>query len=512
MLQITYWSLPSLAAMTLSALVWRSMPHRHGVPGAASLGALCACVILWSLGQFLGSLTTDLHLKVLASKLQYPAIALLPVTWLTFSLSYARQWSALGKPLLVALLVLPAVTVALAWSNELHHWLWTDVALHQTAGFVGLAIDYGPWFQVYSLFAYALIGAGTVILVYELSSSARHRRALVAVILAPLSVAALNIVHLNEWNPLPFIDPTPLGFAIGSILLYRGVLHSGLLKLSPVLHRQVIEQLDDGVLVLDGEGRIVDANRAAQNILLPRGGSVIGLPIDELVPSNELRVLRDSSTHSIETTLHGRSHHVRASRLQTAPGEATAIVFRDISERLEAEHALQRATREMERLAYTDPLTGLPNRRAFMQRLQEECNRVHRHGGDLSVILLDLDRFKNVNDTYGHDAGDRILESVAGRIKANSRACDLAARLGGEEFALLLPGSTLDEARHVAERLRATIADYDSSSGNNLPCRVTASLGIAHAGNAAPDWRDLLKRGDLALYQAKDSGRNRVCG
>lgn len=512
MLQITYWSLPSLAAMTLAALTWHSMPRSRSVPGAASLRALCACVILWSLGQFLGTLTTDLNLKVLASKLQYPAITLLPVTWLSFSLSYARQWSALGKPLLAALLVLPAVTIALAWSNELHHWLWTDVALHQTAGFVGLAIEYGPWFQVYSVFAYALIAAGTVILVYELSSSARHRRALVAVILVPLIIAALNIVHLGDWNPLPFIDPTPLGFAIGSILLYRGVLHSGLLKLSPVLHRQVIEQLADGVVVVDGEGRIVDANRAAQNILLPGDGSIIGQPIDELVPSNELRALHDSTTHNIETTLHDQSYHVRASRLQTAPGEATAIVFRDISERLEAEQALQQATREMERLAYTDPLTGLPNRRAFIQRLQEECDRIRRHGGDLSAILLDLDLFKNVNDTYGHDAGDRVLESVAGRIKANSRACDLAARLGGEEFALLLPGSTLNEARRVAERLRATIAAHDESSEPDLPCQVTASIGIAHVGNAAADWRDLLKRGDLALYQAKESGRNQVCG
>ncbi len=510
MVQITFWSLPSLAAIWLALIAHRDIRQQEDVPGATALQFLCASVILWSAGQLLGTLTTDLDLKILASKLQYPGIALLPVCWFVFAISYARQWPSVGGVALAALTAIPAITIALAWTNEWHHLLWTDIQLRQTAGFAGLAIEYGPWFRVQTTYAYTLIPAGTLLLVYELSSSPRHRRALVAVILAPLAVAVPNLLHLLGLNPANYFDPTPLGFAVGVMLLARGVLRSGLLKLSPALHRQVIGQLSDGVLVIDEEGRIVDANQAALALLEP-GAAAIGQPLERCLPGIPVSDLLDASVGSLEVSIGWRTYHLRASRLQTAMAQATAIVFRDITERLKAEGELRQLKQAMEQLAYTDSLTGLPNRRAFMQRLEDECARVHRHQGELSLLLLDLDFFKNVNDTHGHDVGDRVLAYLARCIEASARSCDMAARLGGEEFALLLPGSSLEGACRVAERLCETVAGQQVPCGEGAVCSVTTSVGVATVSAHATDGRDLLKRADLALYRAKNSGRNRVC-
>jgi diguanylate cyclase (GGDEF)-like protein len=158
----------------------------------------------------------------------------------------------------------------------------------------------------------------------------------------------------------------------------------------------------------------------------------------------------------------------------------------------------------------TDPLTGLANRRAFEEELGRAVARAGRSGAPLSLVALDVDRFKAVNDGHGHPAGDAVLRELAARARAAARAGDLAARVGGEEFALLLPGAPLAGAVELAERLRAAIAAAPVDVGI-ARLSVTASLGCA---TLAPGERPeaLLARADARLYEAKRDGRDRVKG
>jgi diguanylate cyclase (GGDEF)-like protein len=510
MYQLTIWSLPSFAAIVLALHALLRVRRGGDVPGAGAMVALCGCVVLWASGQLLGSLTTDLELKIAASKLQYPGIALLPVAWLTFALIYVRRMRTLGVRSLVMLTLIPAVTIILAWSNELHQLVWIDVRLDVVPGFVGMSLDYGIWFDIQLLYSYALISGGTFVLIYELSASPHHRRALVSVMLAPGIVIFLNVMHLSEWDPLPFIDLTPLGLALGTIVFTRAVLHTGLLDVSPTLHREVLEELADGVLILDAGHRVVDANSAAREMLDVGDGSTVESSVARLLDGEQLDRTDDQGV-SWEIAIGSHTYDVRATRLD--PGSAakqpkTALVFRDVTERLQAESELRLVKQQMEHLAYTDSLTELPNRRYFMQRLKEETARLRRSASVLSVVVLDLDRFKDVNDTYGHDTGDRVLCVVAGIMKGCSRDCDVAARLGGEEFALLLPDTGPEDARRVAERLRTAIAAHAITHTPGVAFFVTTSAGVATA--RCTDWNDLLKLADQALYRAKHSGRNAV--
>jgi diguanylate cyclase (GGDEF)-like protein len=163
----------------------------------------------------------------------------------------------------------------------------------------------------------------------------------------------------------------------------------------------------------------------------------------------------------------------------------------------------------VERQALVDALTGLANRRACEEALHTEVSRANRFETGLAVVLADLDGFKTVNDVYGHAAGDEALKALADILRRTARESDLAARWGGEEFVLLLPGTDEEGAVHLAERLRLALAGQELDDGDGRSFRVTASFGIAqYVPGSAPD--DLFAAADRALYRAKRGGKNRV--
>jgi len=163
-----------------------------------------------------------------------------------------------------------------------------------------------------------------------------------------------------------------------------------------------------------------------------------------------------------------------------------------------------------EEMARIDPLTGVNNRRAFYDISAPICNISMRHGRHLSVILLDLDHFKRVNDSYGHVCGDEVLKATAAELKRSIRDHDVIARWGGEEFILLLPETGLEEAVRLAERLRQAVEGIRlTCQGNRIG--ITASFGVAEKHTDARDLGELITMADQQLYRAKNSGRNRVC-
>lgn len=169
---------------------------------------------------------------------------------------------------------------------------------------------------------------------------------------------------------------------------------------------------------------------------------------------------------------------------------------------------LERAIATSEFRASHDPLTGLYNRRTIVSLLEREAARCVREGTELSVILVDIDRFKSINDTYGHAAGDQVLLETAGRMQSALRAHDFLGRYGGEEFLVVLPSCGLKDSQEVAERLRESVA-RSPISVDDITVKVTASFGATSAG-FAENTGAMLQRADVALYEAKNGGRNMV--
>jgi diguanylate cyclase (GGDEF)-like protein len=191
-----------------------------------------------------------------------------------------------------------------------------------------------------------------------------------------------------------------------------------------------------------------------------------------------------------------------------SPGELHSYI--NVGIRLvQADDKLKEYAEKMEHLARIDHLTNVNNRRYFFEESNNAIKLCSRHNRDLSVLMLDIDHFKHVNDQYGHAAGDQVLKNVAKTCKINLRSTDIIGRIGGEEFAITLPETNLDDAQIIAEKMRKFIEEMVSKVDENCIC-VTASFGATVMNSKDNQIDDLLHRSDEALYEAKENGRNRV--
>jgi diguanylate cyclase (GGDEF)-like protein/PAS domain S-box-containing protein len=266
------------------------------------------------------------------------------------------------------------------------------------------------------------------------------------------------------------------------------------------------------------DGQLLFVNRKTCLLFQKSASQLLhGKSIDFFVDPKEredltklLETLNDIRDVEIQMkTAHGRIFTAEVAAIPISYGHAPAILvaLNDISQRKQLEA-------ELFREASTDALTGLSNRRYFIAQAEQELRRSRRFARDLSVMMIDLDHFKPINDQYGHATGDIVLQGVVKAALESLRQSDMMGRLGGEEFAVILPETGLAAATEVASRLRAHIAERPMvTTGANvtraaIPC--TVSVGIAQLSPADTSIDDLLNRADQALYRAKEQGRNRV--
>lgn len=206
----------------------------------------------------------------------------------------------------------------------------------------------------------------------------------------------------------------------------------------------------------------------------------------------------------------------RTARIQAARDrQQAAVQLEKANIRLEQQvqertAELARARDEAEQLARLDALTGVANRRSFQEAAEREFQRERRYGHPVAVLVFDIDLFKQINDSHGHAAGDTVIRAVADIVRGAVREVDFVARIGGEEFAVLLPEVHASEASRTAERLRARVADW-TGAHDGQPLRCTASFGVGETRAADPDFAAVLQRADQAMYAAKQGGRDRVC-
>jgi diguanylate cyclase (GGDEF)-like protein len=184
----------------------------------------------------------------------------------------------------------------------------------------------------------------------------------------------------------------------------------------------------------------------------------------------------------------------------------TETINQELMMEIEHRRALELKLKEM---ASTDPLTGLANRREYETLFMHEIHRARRSGTPLAACILDLDHFKRVNDTYGHAAGDAVLRNTAQLLKQKLRTMDIIGRLGGEEFIILLPETTIDQAAAIGTRLLEALAEMEIDVGKTV-IRVTATIGISGLIDEDETFNSIIARADEALYRGKNAGRNRV--
>jgi len=300
-------------------------------------------------------------------------------------------------------------------------------------------------------------------------------------------------------------------FTMGALAVWRLVRR---IEASEARYRDVAESATDGILSVDADGRVLLANPAAAR-LFAFPSTPLGSAASDLFPGGEieeaLRAVREGPGPAAAAS---GARRVRARRRDGAefPAEVSfgerragerdvlTVVVRDVTSRIEAE-------RQIERLAYHDALTGLPNRTLFEDRLAQAISRAARDVGGLAVLFIDLDEFKLINDSLGHSRGDAVLSEVGARLRSCLRASDTAARLGGDEFIVCLqPVDDPASAGRVAGKILDAVSRPIAVDGQNL--FVTGSVGISIFPSDGTDGESLLRAADIAMYRAKEHGSN----
>jgi diguanylate cyclase (GGDEF)-like protein/PAS domain S-box-containing protein len=297
----------------------------------------------------------------------------------------------------------------------------------------------------------------------------------------------------------------------------------------------ILEGIADGVLVIDMDHTIIQANSSVAASLGLKKSEMIGRKCYEIThrrqtpcegpsivcPLPHILGEEDKSIKLLHTHYDGNGNErhieITASPVKNAKGRTIAMVetFRDIMDKYSDDELvklvkrLNEAQTHLKHVAITDDLTGLRNRRYIIERLEEEFQRAKRTGDPLSLIMLDIDHFKQINDAHGHLFGDVVLRVIAARIRLILRMHDIVGRVGGEEFLVICPESSSKDTVIVAERIRKIINEELIGDGVK-ELRVALSAGVTELHENDVSFEKLFSRADCALYKAKEAGRNRV--
>ena len=374
----------------------------------------------WTFGYALELSSADLQSIILWAKIEYLGIVIGPVAALMLALEYTghESWLTLRGRLL--LLVVPIITVALVWTNELHGLIWSAVRVDTSTSIALLDVEYGVWFILHTAYSYLVMIFGILLVVLAFIRSPRPYRGQAAVLvlsgIAPLSG---NAVYLLKLNPFPHLDLTPFAFTVAGVLWAWGLFHFQLLDIVPVARDAVIESMSDAVLVLDAHGRIVDMNPAAQQILRRSAADLIGQRADFAlaVRADLVERYRDTTEAQAEITSiydPNRFFDLRISPLYDRHARLTGrlIVLRDISDRKQIEAALVQAKEQAEVasrskstflanmshelrtpltsiIGYSDLLKALAEARGY-DEIVPDLERISAAGGHLLALISDI--------------------------------------------------------------------------------------------------------------------------
>ena len=489
-----------VTSLAIAVYAWNN-PHARGRK-AFVLGVISSC--LWMLGSLIGRWTDSFAGQYLAEMVRYLGVMQLPVWMFAFTRHYCGR--PVSRRLLQWLLIIPVFSYLVMITSLWHRWFYLsmEAGSPDMPGFDGLINVYGPYFWwIHLPYSYGLLLLSMLLVIGEIGRVPPQFRGQVIYLLLSLSVPlAINAGGLSGVLPGNY---TALSFPAFSLLITFGALRHRFMGVNTIAYETVVQTIRDCVIILDGRDIIVDINAAAARELDAPRNAIIGKPLSlvfaawpELLDRCQFKTelnhefTQEASQKSRHFSLHvsnlvGIDHQL----------DGRTLTLRDITDSKNYQISL-------ETLAYYDPLTRLANRRRFSEEVEKELQRAARHREEFAILYFDLNRFKAVNDTLGHEFGDELLQCVGARTSEMLRLPDFVARLGGDEFVILLHRTTVEEIETVAARLLDHVQQPLKVRGHLLLPQL--SLGAAFYPKDATDLKGLLRHADAAMYQAKANG------
>ncbi len=477
--------------------------YKSRFSGKAWLIIEVVAILFWNFCLIFSNSAVNFETEQFWAKLAYLGANTVSPVLLIFFLHYPLAKFHISKRWKALLFALPVLTILSVLTNDLHHLYWT--------GFTLLSSETNAWqyhhgviFWVALAYNY-LCGVACIFLMASILRDYKgiyHSQALTLLIFSVFPFFS-GLIYSFAPSFLPGLDHLPLAYTIAGVGVVISVVFFRMLDIVPIGRNLIIDTMQVGMMVVDERQRIVDINPAARKLFVERGLK-IGDNVEKAGPSVAEHLNKGLSNSDLEIASE-RTRYVDLSTtvLKTQSGAPIGKmgIFRDITEY----HFLRK---QLQELATHDPLTGLANRRLLLERIDFAISEAKRHHQNFALLSLDLDRFKEVNDTYGHALGDKVLIEMGHRVAHCLREIDTVSRVGGDEFSVLVrevkdKTALLVVVRKILTELRKPVRVDDVAE-----MRMSGSIGGALYPQDGTDPLDLLNKSDLAMYAVKSSGRD----
>jgi len=499
-----------LVALIATTYIFVLVINQHESTKRTYFLLLIACVWLYVMGYLFEMNCTTTEASFMAHMVMYTGACYVAAFFLLFVFDYLnfniqRWW-------VIALVGLSTANFIFAVTSPYHtlyyesYWVETSTLLYH------FSFEPGLLYMPLHLVHYFAVAIAVVLLVLNYFRASVHMKYQAPLLLVAGIIPVVgNVLFALRLNLLQGINLTPLSMVLSIYLFFVSIKRFNLFGLIPLASRQAIKSMKELYIILDKNKFVLEANPAA-TLMFPEPGSDMGkLTVDDIKSWSEAFTQeafdgKETLHNNIEIKLYDEiTHHFRVSTTPIYNNEkhlGWLILLHDVTDTVDL-------LNKLEQQATTDALTGIRNRLFFMEHAVVRLQESKRKEETTAILLIDVDKFKSVNDTYGHSAGDEMLRATVKIISKILRPYDLFARYGGEEFILMISDLSEEMVNDIAERIRKAMETHTVVYDENYITR-TVSIGIAMSKNSGATLQEMIDTADTALYRVKESGRNKV--
>jgi diguanylate cyclase (GGDEF)-like protein len=467
---------------------------------------LCFALCFYILGYALELNSCEPSQIVFWNHVEYVGIPFVSALWLTTALLYTGRYSKNKIVLSAAIYLIPVISLILRYTNDHHHLYFAFVGFAEEFGKLVLIKESGAWMYVQSVHSMLMILISMGLFIQDAARTGVKQRGKILLTIAASFFAIAGLL-LTQIKPFGFtIDYMVLCLPVTASLIVIAIARFDLLETRSIARSRAFEFSGNAILLVNRQNKVIDYNISAKSLFERLQVHISNTDLATLLQGvpDLLEAMLRRDTNLIQLQLDGREHcyEIATRGIDERPLPRGWIkTVRDVTE-------IHRLNEELKKQAITDELSMLNNRRAFMQIGREWVDASEQSGGSLSLCMFDIDFFKQVNDHYGHPAGDSIIQDFGRLLKEHFSPDGLVARLGGEEFAVLQSGRSVEQVRQSLRAFLGMVRGH-TFHYRNQQIHLTVSAGCTKKSRGQT-LESLMRNADKALYESKAHGRDRI--
>lgn len=467
---------------------------------------ICLFIAIYTIGYAFELIATNPQNAEFALMIEFIGLFFIPPLWILaiYEFNNNKKTTFIIK---ILVFFIPVLTTFIALTNPYYHLYYSNYDIFYFHSYIMLRLHPSLFYFIFASYSICAFIYGFFIF-FRLwrSSSFNIKTQAFWLFIASFFPTVAYLIHVSNLFPIPY-DLTTLGFGLFAVCYFIAIFKYNFLELKEIEQNQIFNEIGEGIIIIDINNSLINFNNAAQKMYPWLSRSYLGKCISDFDEGGEL-CTNSNKAFRLNITRNAEQKYLGCTVtpiFKKNKCEGKILIFQDITKNVLIE-------KKLKDLALRDELSGIFNKRKIIIEAKKEFYRYERYNHNLSVLMMDIDLFKRVNDTYGHMAGDETIKAVAKLCKNRLRKSDLIGRYGGEEFLIFLPETILDEALMIAEDIRKLIENTSIFFADTI-INIQVSIGVSSTSSYDDKITldELIYNADKSLYAAKEFGRNCVC-